>query len=138
MGWRQLNEAQSGDKMNNFLSEKDVTEDDKKLWMPQDNFNLFTSKSSKLSDLNKFVRIAGDIREPFKKIWSEELDAMRRVKDESNKHKICWKRLLEQTREACDQCKTHIFNVHFACRKCGFAICLSCYDDREKNNKSIG
>ena len=77
MGWRQLNEAQSGDKMNNFLSEKDVTEDDKKLWMPQDNFNLFTSKRSKLSDLNKFVRIADDIQEPFEKCWSEELDAMR-------------------------------------------------------------
>ena len=77
MGWRQLNEAQSGDKINIFLSEKDVTEDDKKLWRPQDNFNLFTSKSSKLSDLNKFVRIADDIQEPFEKCWSEELDAMR-------------------------------------------------------------
>ncbi len=138
VGWRQLNEAHCADKRNNFLSEKDVTDDDKKLWMPQENFNLFTSTSSKVSDLYKFVRIAGNIREPFEKIWSEEFDAMRRVKDESNKHKICWKRLLEQTREACDQCKTHIFNVHFACRKCGFAICLSCYDDREKNNKSIG
>ncbi len=138
VGWRLLNESHCGDKKNNFLSEKDVTEDDKKLWMPQDNFNLFTSKSSKLSDLNKFVRIAGDIREPFKKIWSEELDAMRRVKDESNKHKICWKQLLAQTRETCDQCQTHIFNVHFACRNCGFSVCLSCYDDRERKNKSIG
>ena len=51
---------------------------------------------------------------------------------------ICWKRLLEQTRKACDQCKKHIFKVHFACRKCGFAICLACYDDREMNNTSIG
>ena len=124
--------------MNNFLSEKDVTEDDKKLWMKQDNFNLFTSKSSKLSFLKKFVRIAGDIREPFKKIWSEELDVMRRVKDESNKHKICWKRLLAQTRETCDQCQTHIFNVHFACRNCGFSVCLSCFDDRERKNKYMG
>ena len=138
VGWRQLNEAHCADKTNNFLNEKGVTDDDKKLWMPQDNFNMFTSASSKVSDLYKFVRIAGDIREPFEKIWTEELEAMRRVKDESNQHKICWKRLLEQTREACDQCKTHIFNVHFACRKCGFAVCLSCYDDRAKNNKSIG
>ncbi len=138
LGWRQLNEAHCADKTNIFLSEKDVTEDDKKLWMPKDNFNLFTSASSKVSDLYKFVRIAGDIREPFENIWSDEIEAMRRVKDESNKNKICWKRLLEQTREACDLCKTHIFNIHFACRKCGFAVCLSCYDDREMNNKSIG
>ena len=64
------------------------------------------------------------------------MEARRRVKSAANN--VCWKRLLEQTREVCDQCKTHVFNFHYACRKCGFTVCLSCYDDRKNYNKYIG
>lgn len=31
-------------------------------------------------------------------------------------------------REMCDQCRTTIFNGHFACLSCGFVVCLSCYE----------
>ena len=71
VGWRKLNPVYKTGQANCFLSEKDVTEEDKKLWMPQVKFNQLISASSKVSDLEKFTRIANDIRKCFEKLWKE-------------------------------------------------------------------
>lgn len=34
------------------------------------------------------------------------------------------------TRELCDKCCTTIFNGHFCCTKCGYSVCLNCYESR--------
>jgi len=136
VGWRKINLASN--KSNAFLTEIDVKQEDVDLWLPREDINKSIRPSSNVTDKNKFIRILGDIRESFVKIWNEESEAMRRVRDPANEGNVCWKRLLEQTREACDQCKTHIFNVHYSCRKCGFAVCLSCYDHRMKDKNPIG
>lgn len=40
---------------------------------------------------------------------------------------IAWKRVVQGVREMCDVCETTLFNFHWACRKCGFVVCLDCY-----------
>lgn len=40
---------------------------------------------------------------------------------------VAWKRVLPGVRELCDVCETTLFNYHWACRKCGFVVCIDCY-----------
>lgn len=40
---------------------------------------------------------------------------------------IAWKRVVKGVREMCDVCETTLFNFHWACGKCGFAVCIDCY-----------
>lgn len=47
-------------------------------------------------------------------------------------------------RELCDVCETTLFNYHWTCRRCGFAVCIDCYRGRKYgevkiwNNKTYG
>ena len=38
-----------------------------------------------------------------------------------------WKRAVQGLREVCDTCDTAIFNFHWICPHCGFAVCPACY-----------
>ena len=40
-----------------------------------------------------------------------------------------WKRAVGGVRELCDVCYTTLFNIHFVCPNCGFAVCLDCYSE---------
>lgn len=40
---------------------------------------------------------------------------------------VSWKRVVQGVREMCDVCETTLFNFHWACKKCGFVVCLDCY-----------
>jgi len=40
---------------------------------------------------------------------------------------VMWKRAVHEVREMCDSCETTIFNVHWACARCGYVTCLDCY-----------
>ena len=44
---------------------------------------------------------------------------------------VYWKRPVAGVREMCDSCDTTVFNLHFTCRICGFAICCDCYNYQE-------
>lgn len=40
---------------------------------------------------------------------------------------ITWKRALFKMRELCDACHTTVFNYHWSCAQCGFAVCVDCH-----------
>lgn len=45
---------------------------------------------------------------------------------------VMWKRAVRGVREMCDACEATLFNMHWACHKCGFVVCMDCYKAREK------
>ena len=38
---------------------------------------------------------------------------------------------MQGVREMCDVCETTLFNIHWACSKCGFVVCIDCYKSRK-------
>lgn len=40
-------------------------------------------------------------------------------------------------REMCDVCDTTIFNYHWSCGKCGFAVCIDCYKIRQEGGARV-
>lgn len=51
--------------------------------------------------------------------------------------KVVWKRVVQGVREMCDVCETTLFNIHWACRKCGFVVCIDCYKDRKEGSVKV-
>ncbi|TSN67074.1 putative JmjC domain-containing histone demethylation protein 2C [Bagarius yarrelli] len=45
---------------------------------------------------------------------------------------VMWKRAVRGVREMCDACEATLFNIHWACHKCGFVVCMDCYKARER------
>ena len=41
-----------------------------------------------------------------------------------------WKRVVQGVREMCDVCETTLFNFHWACKECGYVVCIDCYKTR--------
>lgn len=50
---------------------------------------------------------------------------------------IAWKRVVSGVREMCDVCETTLFNFHWACRKCGFVVCIDCYKARKDGTVKV-
>lgn len=48
---------------------------------------------------------------------------------------VIWKRVVKGVREMCDLCDTTLFNYHWTCGKCGFVVCIDCYEARK--NKTV-
>ena len=49
---------------------------------------------------------------------------------------MAWKRMVQGVREMCDACETNLFNFHWSCGRCGFAVCPDCYSDRVRKSDS--
>uniref|UniRef100_A0AAY4ERJ0 JmjC domain-containing protein n=1 Tax=Denticeps clupeoides TaxID=299321 RepID=A0AAY4ERJ0_9TELE len=47
---------------------------------------------------------------------------------------MVWKRAVRGVREMCDACEATLFNIHWACHKCGFVVCMDCYKARERKS----
>ncbi|XP_076835102.1 putative JmjC domain-containing histone demethylation protein 2C [Brachyhypopomus gauderio] len=47
---------------------------------------------------------------------------------------LMWKRAVRGVREMCDACEATLFNMHWACHKCGFVVCMDCYKGRERKS----
>lgn len=76
--------------------------------------------------------IFGHIEKSFSEIYKEEIQAKEKWGLENQ---IIWKPPLNEERETCDVCKTTIFNFHFFCKECGFAVCPKCFDDRQSGQR---
>lgn len=50
---------------------------------------------------------------------------------------VAYKRAVTGLREMCDACATTIFNIHWVCQKCGFGVCLDCYELRIKEKTML-
>lgn len=44
---------------------------------------------------------------------------------------VAWRRIVNGVREMCDVCATTLFNYHWSCNKCGFAVCIDCNKNRK-------
>ncbi|KAF2364150.1 JmjC domain [Trinorchestia longiramus] len=52
-------------------------------------------------------------------------------------HTVAWKRVVQGVREMCDVCETTLFNIHWACSKCGFVVCIDCYKGRKNGTVKV-
>lgn len=64
-------------------------------------------------------------------------EAARVVARTQETKKIAWKPLLKGVMEMCDVCDTTLFNFHWACAKCGFVVCLSCFKARQNECEKV-
>ncbi|TRY57887.1 hypothetical protein DNTS_014404 [Danionella cerebrum] len=78
-------------------------------------------------EMSKFVlALIGD---KFCQLVKTENTALSWVKKDTQ---IMWKRAVRGVREMCDACEASLFNMHWACHKCGFVVCMDCFKAREK------
>lgn len=45
--------------------------------------------------------------------------------------------MVDGVRELCDVCDTTLFNYHWTCGKCGFAVCIDCYKARKDGTVKV-
>ncbi|XP_048406872.1 probable JmjC domain-containing histone demethylation protein 2C [Stegostoma tigrinum] len=99
------------------------------LWLPSDSMDL---------DLESSKYILRNIGDTFCQIETSERTAMSWLKLDA---KIAWKRAVKGVQEMCDACEATLFNMHWVCQKCGFVVCLDCYEARgrrgSKANKEL-
>ncbi|XP_078269374.1 putative JmjC domain-containing histone demethylation protein 2C isoform X3 [Rhinoraja longicauda] len=92
------------------------------LWLPRYTTNLnLDTESSKY--------ILKNVGDKFCQIERSEKTAMTWFKPDA---KLAWKRAVKGVQEMCDACEATLFNIHWVCQKCGFVVCLDCYEAKER------
>uniref|UniRef100_A0A673HXJ9 Probable JmjC domain-containing histone demethylation protein 2C n=1 Tax=Sinocyclocheilus rhinocerous TaxID=307959 RepID=A0A673HXJ9_9TELE len=86
-------------------------------------------KKMRKMDLETSKSILALIGDKFCQLIKTEDTAFTWVKKDTQ---IMWKRAVRGVREMCDACEATLFNMHWACHKCGFVVCMDCYKAREK------
>lgn len=56
------------------------------------------------------------------------IDDIVTVGSDLGEQSVIWKRVVKGVREMCDLCDTTLFNYHWTCGKCGFVVCIDCYE----------
>ena len=110
-------------------SKDDVTPDDAEMWEASaDNApdGLSVEQSKYCLEL---------LKADFDLIISEERRAMKENIGEDNA--VSWKRVVQGVSESCDVCDATLFNLHWACPRCGFVVCLHCYVGRKEQNNLL-
>lgn len=108
---------------------KDAYGEDLRLWVPDSNNpvpNLDVEKSKFL------ITHVGD----------QLCDLVQQEKQATQLHMandnvVAWKRVVQGVREMCDVCETTLFNIHWACSKCGFVVCIDCYKGRKNGTVKV-
>merc|ERR1719412_2237221 len=109
-------------------SKEDVTVDDAEMWeATADNApdGLSVEQAKYCLEL---------LKTDFDLIVSEERRAIAENIGEEND--VSWKRVVQGVSESCDVCDATLFNLHWACPRCGFVVCLDCYVSR-KNHTNL-
>lgn len=109
-------------------SKEDVTVDDAEMWeATADNApdGLSVEQAKYCLEL---------LKTDFDLIVSEERRAIAENIGEEND--VSWKRVVQGVSESCDVCDATLFNLHWACPRCGFVVCLECYVSR-KNHTNL-
>ncbi|XP_016310505.1 probable JmjC domain-containing histone demethylation protein 2C isoform X2 [Sinocyclocheilus anshuiensis] len=86
-------------------------------------------KKMRKMDLETSKSVLALIGDKFCQLIKTEDTAFTWVKKDTQ---IMWKRAVRGVREMCDACEATLFNMHWACHKCGFVVCMDCYKAREK------
>ena len=70
-------------------------------------------------------RLLASLRGNFDRMMREEREALQlHVGEDMTRG---WKRVVQGVREMCDACDSTLFNLHWACQRCGFVVCIDCY-----------
>ncbi|KAK2585971.1 hypothetical protein KPH14_010548 [Odynerus spinipes] len=135
---------------------KDTSEEDLRLWLPGKENQDAGNKDEKPEknekdkiekvikgdlDLETAHRLLRQVGDQFCDLLHQEKDAlqehMAEVSSGITDGTVAWKRVLPGVRELCDVCETTLFNYHWACRKCGFVVCIDCYKGRKNGTIKI-
>ena len=83
-------------------------------------------------------RLLSSLRGNFDRMMREEREALElhvggtesadsRSDQQHQQQAVGWKRVVQGVREMCDGCDSTLFNLHWACSRCGFVVCIDCY-----------
>ncbi|XP_065653392.1 uncharacterized protein LOC136071840 isoform X2 [Hydra vulgaris] len=103
-------------KSNGFCTPDDAVDSDLLHW-------IFDQSKTNL-DTNLCKQILEYVGTQFQELVREEALAMNWG---GKPGATAWKRAVLQVREMCDICATTMFNTHWTCDRCGFAVCLDCF-----------
>lgn len=78
-------------------------------------------------DLAKFL--LEEVGDQFCELVKQEKETLIQLQDQEDKM-VIWRRVVQNLREMCDVCSTTLFNYHWTCGKCGFVVCVSCFNAR--------
>ncbi|CAG0914585.1 unnamed protein product [Notodromas monacha] len=105
-----------------FLSPfTDVIEKDLEVWLP------VKSEFTRETSVETAKYILSQCGDTFCSVVKKELEVFDCYKRVKGSDATVFKRMTESMRELCDCCATAVFNYHFACSECGFAVCLNCW-----------
>ncbi|KAK7792128.1 hypothetical protein R5R35_009657 [Gryllus longicercus] len=108
---------------------RDASEDDTKLWLPQPD----TPPADLDVQMSRFL--LSQVGDQFCDLLKQEEESVSiHMADDKT---VAWKRVVKGVREMCDVCETTLFNFHWACGKCGFAVCIDCYKGRKNGTIKI-
>jgi len=85
-----------------------------------------------MMDKNTSLYILLNIGGQFCSVMQQEKKAITQA---GEKMSVAYKRAVQGVREMCDVCATTIFNMHWVCHRCGFGVCLDCYNLRVKERQ---
>ncbi|XP_077992762.1 putative JmjC domain-containing histone demethylation protein 2C isoform X2 [Glandiceps talaboti] len=108
-----------------FSDPSDCKSEDLEPWLPQTNKN-------REQDLEVSQYILSKVGDEFCELVMQEREAQAMA---AKAAKIAWKKSVAGVREMCDICETTLFNIHWVCEKCGFVVCLDCYNQKRNEPK---
>ncbi|XP_058801148.1 lysine-specific demethylase 3A-like isoform X2 [Phymastichus coffea] len=86
-------------------------------------------------DVELAHQIISQVGDQFCDLCEQEMDVINRYLarggNKAKEQKVLWKRVVKGVREMCDMCATTLFNFHWTCGKCGFAVCIDCVNERK-------
>lgn len=85
-----------------------------------------------MMDKETSLYVLFNIGDQFCSVMEEEKKAIMQA---GEKVSVAYKRAVQGVREMCDVCATTIFNMHWVCHRCGFGVCLDCYNLRVKERE---
>lgn len=123
MEYRKLEYTKQGEITGSgFSSPSDATREHMKQWLPNPKD---PPKDLDSATAKALLQHCGD---QFCDLITQEQNATEL--DVGMAQTITWKRIVQGVREMCDVCSTTIFNMHWVCPVCGFAVCIDCYKVR--------
>ncbi|XP_069164923.1 lysine-specific demethylase 3A [Procambarus clarkii] len=108
---------------------KDAYGEDLKLWVP----DIDRPPNDLDVDTSKFLLT--HVGDQFCDLVEQEKEAMALHMGDDTV--VAWKRVVQGVREMCDVCETTLFNIHWACSKCGFVVCIDCYKGRKNGTVKV-
>ncbi|KAK2843350.1 hypothetical protein Q7C36_011565 [Tachysurus vachellii] len=128
--FRRLSYSKNGVvRVDGFSVVEDTDEEAVRVWVA--GFEAEEDHKQKEMELDTAKYILTLIGDKFCQLIKTENTAVTWVKKDIQ---VMWKRAVRGVREMCDACEATLFNIHWACHKCGFVVCMDCYKARERKS----